>query len=170
MTPREIVIHCSDSRYGTPELLDLWHRSPPRSWEMLGYHYVITNGLLATSTEKRTAHYDGKIWPGRDEDMIGAHCYGHNSTSLGICLIGRKGFTDNQFDALEHLVKSLQFRYDIPMNNTYGHYELAAPPKEGEDPKTCPNFNMDWFRDVVRGKKVYTAKATPVPGVGDCDE
>ena len=43
-------------------------------WEDIGYHYLI---------DKK-----GKIYVGRSEKFIGAHVFGHNKNSLGICLIG----------------------------------------------------------------------------------
>ena len=45
-----------------------------RKWAGIGYHYLIRK--------------DGMIEQGRRPDMVGAHAYGHNKNSLGICLAG----------------------------------------------------------------------------------
>lgn len=49
-----------------------WHIA--RGWKDIGYHAVI--------------HPDGRIEDGRDIDEIGAHAYGRNRDSIGVCLIG----------------------------------------------------------------------------------
>jgi N-acetyl-anhydromuramyl-L-alanine amidase AmpD len=45
-----------------------------KGWSGIGYHFYIRK--------------DGSIYRGRPEDMIGAHAYGFNSTSIGICFEG----------------------------------------------------------------------------------
>ena len=53
----------------------------------LSYHKVISkSGLIET---------------GRPEYWIGAHVYGKNSESLGVCLIGRHHFTSLQYNSLK---------------------------------------------------------------------
>ena len=71
-----LVVHCSDTSdnedIGAKEIHQL-HIS--FGWDGIGYHKVIRkNGL----TEN-----------GRPEFWIGAHVYGFNTESLGVCLIGR---------------------------------------------------------------------------------
>jgi len=56
---------------------------------------------------------------GRDEKEIGAHAYGYNKGSLGICLVGglsdlnkpENNFTPNQFESLYRLLKQLKENY-----------------------------------------------------------
>jgi hypothetical protein len=79
-----IVIHQSDSGFGTASLIDEWHRA--RGWSGIGYHRVILNGWV-THTEFRP-ECDGMIQAGRALECVGAHVRGHNATSIGICLIG----------------------------------------------------------------------------------
>lgn len=94
MHPTTLIVHCSDSPYGTVELLHNWHLE--RGFAGLGYHYVITNGFLIDS-KKYYKHFDGRVWTGRDEDIVGAHVKGRNHNSLGICLIGKHGgYSANQ--------------------------------------------------------------------------
>ena len=93
-----LVVHCSDSpddeNIGAREIHAL-HQS--FGWHGCGYHRVIRR--------------DGTVESGRPDYWIGAHVYGHNEESLGVCLIGRKEFTDAQFNALEELLRSWQTDY-----------------------------------------------------------
>lgn len=131
----KLIIHCSDSEFGDADLIDAWHKE--KGWSGIGYHYVILNGYRA---KDEWTEDDGVMENGRDEEEVGSHCKGHNKDSIGICLIGRKGFTDRQMIMLRNLVEDLTDKYDIPYDKVYGHYEL--------DPKkTCPNFNMNKFRE-----------------------
>ena len=107
--------------------IDRWHRE--RGWDGIGYHYVVCR--------------NGALEFGRNEDIAGAHCKGHNKDSIGICLIGgiKDGtkdvpvadYTAAQWETLAKLVHELKRKY--PTANVCGHndYERA---------KTCPNFDV----------------------------
>lgn len=144
---KRIIIHCSDSSWGSvPEIRD-WHING-NGWSDIGYQYVIDNGKI-------NANYyldcmNGSIEIGRaiDGDMIaessekGAHAYGYNSDSIGVCLVGKDNFTPNQMGKLIDLVSDLMIKFKIESENVLGHYEL--------DPKkTCPNIDMDAFRKLL---------------------
>jgi len=45
-----------------------------RQVSIIGYHFVI--------------YRDGSIHVGRNKDLVGAHCEGHNAISIGVCYIG----------------------------------------------------------------------------------
>jgi len=110
-----IIFHCSDSSFGNAALISKWHTLPSqkviqngktffgRGWNYIGYHYVILNGWL--SKDIRHTFFDGHIETGRplnedpfiEKDEKGAHVFGHNDNSVGVCLIGKSGkFTDKQ--------------------------------------------------------------------------
>jgi len=115
-----IIIHCSDSPHGRgtdAEEIHRWHTSPPRNWDGIGYHFVITE--------------DGAIENGRPIYWTGAHAKGYNHY-IGICLIGVDEFTKEQFDALAELIETLDEVIDI--EEILGHYDVSS--------KTCPNFNV----------------------------
>jgi len=115
-----IVIHCSDSPDDMnvhAKDIDRWHKE--RGWNGIGYHFVICR--------------NGNIEKGRAIDVPGAHCYGVNSKSLGICLIGRKNFTEEQFISLYGLCTDLKFEY--PGATIKGHHFFNKR-------KTCPNFKV----------------------------
>lgn len=120
----QIVVHCAD----TPAYMDIgvaeidqWHRA--RGWAGIGYHFVIRR--------------DGTIETGRPVNKAGAHVSGHNSNTIGICLVGGKGkfnFTFNQIVTLRDLVATLRRKYDT-IDSVVGHCEL-------DDGKLCPQFDV----------------------------
>lgn len=70
-----IVIHCSASGddYSMPvDSIIKQHRC--KGWKNIGYHYYVSR--------------DGVIHRGRDLKERGAHVYGHNETTIGICYEG----------------------------------------------------------------------------------
>lgn len=141
----KIVIHCSDSEYGTARLIDEWHRK--RGWSGIGYHYVIMNAYPDRDSfrERRPVfRRDGCVRSGRGETEVGAHVRGHNCNSIGICLIGRDSFTAAQFSTLKGLIANLKTKY--PDAEVVGHYELLSTESSG---KTCPNIDMEWLRNLL---------------------
>lgn len=107
-------------------------------WDGIGYHKVILNSYKKGSGEGDwDLANDGVIEEGRPLTKQGAHCRAHNSSSIGICLIGKDDFTPKQYDALSELCKSLMQEYGISSDDIYGHYEFSA--------KSCPNFSVDDF-------------------------
>lgn len=143
---KRIVVHCSDSSWGSSPEIRKWHLD--RGWADIGYQYVIDNGKI--KPDYYLDCMNGSVEVGRpiDGDMIvesgekGAHAYGYNSDSIGICLIGKEIFTPAQMAALFGLVSDLMAKFKIEAENVVGHYEL--------DPKkTCPNLDMESFRKLL---------------------
>ena len=127
-TINKIIIHCSATCEGlafTAKDIDRWHRQ--RGYTMIGYHYVI---LL-----------DGTVEIGRPLELPGAHTYGHNADSIGICYIGgldkdgcaKDTRTEQQRKAMKQLIADLQQRY--PNATVHGHREFAN--------KDCPCFDVE---------------------------
>jgi len=126
----EIIIHCAATRPSQDvdaREIDRWHRQ--KGWLKIGYHFVI----------KR----DGSIEIGRDSNDVGAHARGHNSYSVGICLIGglneggevEADFTPAQWEMLRILVDGLQAKY--PEAKVIGHNDISD--------KACPSFDVgEW--------------------------
>ena len=123
----EIIVHCT----ATPEgrdytVADIRQMHKAQGWVDIGYHYLI--------------YRDGSIHEGRNVDMVGAHCQGHNAQSIGVCYVGgvaRDGKTPKdtrtpaQKDALVHLLMQLGCLY--PDATIRGHRDFAA--------KACPSFD-----------------------------
>lgn len=123
----EIIVHCT----ATPEgrdytVADIRQMHKAQGWVDIGYHYLI--------------YRDGSIHEGRNVDLVGAHCQGHNAQSIGVCYVGgvaRDGKTPKdtrtaaQKDALVHLLMQLVCLY--PDATIRGHRDFAA--------KACPSFD-----------------------------
>jgi len=130
---KRVVIHCSDSTWGTAMDINDWHKQ--HGWDMIGYHFVITNN-------KPNPHghiflfKDGQVEEGRDIDQLGAHVKGFNTGSLGICLIGEHYFSIKQLEALKEVVLELMDIYKLTMDDVFCHNDL-------DKNKTCPNLHSN---------------------------
>ena len=141
---KSIILHCSDSEFGSVRIIDHWHRQ--RGWNGIGYHYVITNGVLESGEKYRT-YNDGLIQEGRDIDKTGAHCKGKNTGSIGICLIGKHTFTAKQlYESLPGLLRGLMAINLLSVDQIYGHFEFS-------DYKTCPNISREIIRKIAEAQK-----------------
>ena len=125
----KIIIHCSATN---PEQdfnaadIDRWHKA--RGWSGIGYHYVIK--------------LDGTTEVGRPIEKVGAHAFGYNKRSIGICYMGGVDMegepsdtrTDEQKRALKALIGVLKNEYSIPSKSIQGHNDFSK--------KACPSFNV----------------------------
>lgn len=127
MSLSKIVIHCSETPTGRDDRakdIHRWHLE--KGWDGIGYHYVIC--------------VDGAIERGRPEFWQGSHVKGHNSNTVGICLIGNGDYNGLQYDSLAHLVMRLHLENNDA--KIVGHYEL-------DKSKTCPNFEVnEWLSSI----------------------
>lgn len=139
---KRLVIHCSDSEFGTADLIKRWHKE--RGWKDIGYNLVVLNALPESG--KMVPENDGRIEVGRglnfdsviSTDEVGAHSLGYNQSSIGVCLIGKQHFSERQMDSLLTVVKL--WRAIIPDIIVCGHRDLDLR-------KTCPNFDVSaWLK------------------------
>ena len=123
----EIIVHCTASYEGqalTVEQIRRMHMRE-RGWSDIGYHYVV--------------YLDGTVHIGRDVNISGAHCTGHNTHSIGVVYVGgllKNGKaadtrTPAQKAGLVKLLKELKKLY--PKATIHGHREYAN--------KACPCFD-----------------------------
>ena len=154
-----LILHISDSSWGSVEAIRTWHTDPPplgRGWRDIGYHYIIGNAYPTYEDylhRRPKVETDGSIWPGRDTDHdgdideeIGAHALGYNSKSLGVCFVSKDGLlTGLQVRAGLGLCTMLMNRYGVPVEKVIGHTET------GNTSKPCPVFDCGYFRDLLRG-------------------
>lgn len=140
----KVIVHCSASSFGDAALIEQWHKE--NGWKTIGYHYVILNGRRDSKSVSR-AKLDGLVETGRDEAVVGAHCYGQNKDSIGVCLVGIKEFTPAQLASLYTLITSLMEKYNLSSQDIYGHYEFTSG-------KTCPNIDMN----IVRAGLEHTSQ------------
>lgn len=131
----KIIIHCAATKPSMDigaEDVKRWHVQ--RGWRTIGYHFVI--------------RLDGTVEAGRPVSEPGAHAYGHNSDSIGICLVGGldeemnpvADYTDYQIDALANLVDQLVDKHSAEV---IGHNDVSN--------KTCPNFDVGEWRKLNDG-------------------
>ena len=122
------IVHCSDTPNDmlvTVHDIKDWHVND-NGWSDVGYHFIINR--------------DGSIDLGRPINIVGAHCKGFNSDSIGTCMIGRDWFTVEQLKTLRALDTSL--RLLIPeIEETKGHTDYNPY-------KTCPNINIEKVLNV----------------------
>lgn len=135
MKINKIILHCSDSPdnvdIGVAEIRE-WHINE-RGWRDIGYHYVIRrNGTVEVG---RYENGDSVL----EDKEIGAHTFGENSDSLGICWVGKNNQTREQRQSLIKLCAHLVLREGLSHTSVYGHREF-------DKNKTCPNIDMDEFR------------------------
>ncbi|VEB25751.1 N-acetylmuramoyl-L-alanine amidase [Actinobacillus lignieresii] len=161
----KIVIHCSATANGNrlrtetqtaAERINDWHKQ--RGFKRtsvavkqfnshlahLGYHFVIDT--------------DGTVETGRQVGEIGAHVQGHNSNSLGICLVGgiradgknHGEYTEKQWHALHRLLCELEANH--PRAKICGHRDLSPDANHNgkvdkwEWLKDCPCFDVwEWL-------------------------
>lgn len=154
MRIENIIVHCTASLWACAREIRHWHTDPKpqgRGWRDIGYHFIILNGRPVPGLYLPVL--DGTIECGRyiNDDLYiegleaGAHALGYNANSIGICMVGKDLFTENQFRALLALLMDLCKQYRIDPNNVIGHYE--TPLAHG---KTCPNFDVAAFREILK--------------------
>ena len=131
------MVHCSATQPKTnigAKEIDRWHREA--GYLKIGYHYVIRR--------------DGTVEAGRKfPDEVGAHAYGVNQISCGICMVGgvdemlrpENNFTADQFHSLALLLGELSSQY--PDAEILGHRDLPKVTK------ACPSFKVrQWWKDT----------------------
>lgn len=95
-----IVLHHAYATNCTVEDIDRWHKG--RGWCKIGYQFFVRK--------------DGTIYRGREENAVGAHAYGYNSISIGICAEGNydvEQMPEAQKNAIIELVTYLKNKYGI---------------------------------------------------------
>jgi len=106
--------------------------NPKRLWQDIGYSAIIAP--------------NGDIYQGRPFDAVGAHTKGHNTGSIGICIIGNFEVevpTKEQLKSLKNLIIHLTTLFpvlDVP-KCLFGHKDFANT--------DCPGKNLypiifDW--------------------------
>lgn len=122
-----IIVHCSATN-PTQDFdasdIDRWHKA--RKWSGIGYHFVIK--------------LDGSTECGRRLEDVGAHAFGYNKRSIGICYIGGVDMngkpTDTRTDEQKRALRSIigLLKIDYPKARVMGHNEVSK--------KACPSFNV----------------------------
>ena len=67
-----VVLHHAAAQKCTAEDIHQWHLA--NGWAGIGYHFFVRK--------------DGSVYRGRPIDTVGAHTYGENNETIGICFEG----------------------------------------------------------------------------------
>lgn len=112
-TITEIIIHHTAGPKNQT-IFDIHEGHLANGWAGVGYHYLIDPG--------------GTIYKGRKNSMIGSHCVGHNTKSIGIALIGNfqeEKPSSAQIVSLIELIRNLRHSYP-KIKSVNGHCDFDA--------------------------------------------
>ena len=128
-----IILHHSEvvSPHSVDEV-HRWHQN--KGWAGIGYHYFISKA--------------GDIYEGRPLNTMGAHTYGYNDNSIGICFEGdfnKEEMGEMQLEAGILLLR--QLRQTFPDATIIRHGQLVKR-------KSCPGrlFPYETMIDQVDGQ------------------
>lgn len=127
---RRVILHHAEASNCTAEDIHRWHLN--RGWAGAGYHFLVRK--------------DGTTYRLRPEDCVGAHAYGSNYDSIGICAEGKyneEEMPESQKQAIIELIKYLESKYNI--NTIQKHKDVCAT--------SCPGKNYP-FEEIVNGKVI----------------
>ena len=112
-----IILHHADAKSCSAEDIHRWHLN--NGWSGAGYHFLVKK--------------DGTIYRLRPEDKVGAHAYGSNYNSIGICFEGNymeEDMPDVQKQAGKELVAYLKNKYKI--STVQKHKDVCATSCPGD--------------------------------------
>ena len=118
---KRIILHHAAAKKCSAEDIHRWHLN--NGWSGAGYHFLVRK--------------DGTIYRLRPEDKVGAHAYGANYDSLGICFEGdykEEIMQEEEIKAGRELVNFLK--------NKYGKI------CEGEEFVNCYNDILDFIKKI----------------------
>ena len=155
-----IVLHHAAAEKCTADDIHAWHLN--NGWAGIGYHFFVRK--------------DGSIYRGRPIDTVGAHTYGENSETIGICFEGNfenEEMPQKQIDAGVELVSWLLEIYPeiTKITKHMDHNATACPGKNfpfdeiksGEKPKKVKGV-LELFAEPLYFTSVSTKKAAVVTG------
>lgn len=133
-TTNRIILHHAAASNCSADDVDRWHKN--KGWTCIGYHFFVRK--------------DGSIYRGRREEAVGAHAYGSNTDSIGICAEGNfenETMGDVQKQALKELVAYLKNKYGI--TKVQRHRDVNAT--------ACPGKNYP-FEEIANATVKSTEK------------
>ncbi len=125
----KITIHHSATKQGSPQAFGRYHVDT-NGWPGIGYHLVIDK--------------EGNSFQTNEFDTVSYHVAGHNTSAIGICLVGNfdeERPTEQQLASLERDICEIRELVGKELK-VFGHKEFS--------PKTCPgkNFNLEYFKSI----------------------
>ncbi|MFR3920154.1 MAG: N-acetylmuramoyl-L-alanine amidase [Clostridia bacterium] len=122
-----IILHHAAAINCSAEDIHRWHLN--NGWSGAGYHFLVRK--------------NGEIYRLRPEDKVGAHAYGSNYDSIGICFEGN--YMDEEMPEIQknvgkEIVVQLKDKYNI--STVQGHRDVNAT--------SCPGINFP-FNEIANG-------------------
>lgn len=114
---QRIILHHADAKNCSAEDIHRWHLN--NGWSGAGYHFLVRK--------------DGKVYRLRPEDKVGAHAYGSNYNSIGVCFEGNymeEDMPEVQKQAGKELVAYLKNKYNI--TTVQKHKDVCATSCPGD--------------------------------------
>ncbi|MBS5682270.1 MAG: N-acetylmuramoyl-L-alanine amidase [Clostridium sp.] len=114
---QRIILHHADAKNCSAEDIHRWHLN--NGWSGAGYHFLVRK--------------DGKVYRLRPEEKVGAHAYGSNYNSLGVCFEGDymvENMPAEQIKAGQELVTYLKNKYNI--TTVQAHRDVCATSCPGD--------------------------------------
>ncbi len=115
-TRREFIVHHSAGPADQSVRAIQDHCMGPRKMLDIGYNFLVRSTT-------------GEIYVGRGWDLVGAHTKGHNTTGIGVCVIGTDQLTPASQDSVRQLYAEAVRRAGHPLR-VLGHRDAA--------PTDCP--------------------------------
>ena len=135
-----IILHHAAAKTCSAEDIHRWHLN--KGWSGAGYHFLVRK--------------DGKIYRLRPEDKVGAHAYGSNYNSIGVCFEGDymvENMPEEETKAGQELVAFLKNKYGI--SEVEVHKRVNAT--------SCPGDNFP-FNQIANATEIITPKPSEETG------
>lgn len=148
-----VVHHTAGNKSDTVAQIRAQHLA--KGWSDIGYHWLIDD--------------KGKIHKGRPEDEQGAHAYGINERSLGVCVIGdysRSKPSDAALSSLVFVLADLCRRFRLKRENIIGHRDAVRFTKTAT-PTECPGDTFYTLMPEIRRRVEQTLTPPPTPKASD---
>ena len=137
---QRIILHHAAAKTCSAEDIHRWHLN--KGWNGAGYHFLVRK--------------DGKIYRLRPEDKVGAHAYGSNYNSIGVCFEGDymvENMPEEETKAGQELVAYLKNKYGI--SEVEVHKRVNAT--------SCPGDNFP-FNQIANATEIITPKPSEETG------
>ncbi len=135
-----IILHHAAAKTCSAEDIHRWHLN--KGWSGAGYHFLVRR--------------DGKIYRLRPEDKVGAHAYGSNYNSVGICFEGdymTENMPEEAIKSGQELVAFLKNKYGI--STVQAHRDVCAT--------SCPGDNFP-FNQIANATEIIAPKPSEETG------
>ena len=137
---QRIILHHAAAKTCSAEDIHRWHIA--NGWSGAGYHFLIRK--------------NGKVYRLRPENKVGAHAYGSNFDSLGICFEGDfmvENMPVEEIKAGQELVKYLKNKYKISKIEVH----------KGVNATNCPGDNFP-FEQIANSTENTVSEPIVISG------